>query len=981
VQIAAGEKACVVLTWDDWPVTTEDYDLYLFRDSDGSLVASSTNDQSGGMSAPEEDLCFTNTDATTETFDVVIANYDAVGSPRLDLYYLGSSSLGYSGGGGSVPAPASSPDALTVGAACWANPDPYISQDVEPYSSYGPTIDGRIKPDLVAADQVSTATYGSSNGQCNDTAGFAGTSAAAPQAAGAAALILQHQPSLGPGGLTAALESRALSDGSNNPNDGEFQNSGDGRLMLGPAAPFGAIAWGSPADVVFDGLGHAFVSTDVTDPNWSADGSRLDGNLGGTLGSVAADGSDWQALTGAPTGVAEAVWSPDGGRIAYAGSGISVFDTGTQTTSQPVADPTATDPEWSPDGSQIAYISSAGGGSDVWVANADGSNARRLTNLGDVETDGRALSWSPDGSKIAFAAGGDPSAPQNPTTGDVWVVGADGSNAHEIVANAFQPTWSPAGNRLAILALRSGNLGGSYLLDSVNPDGTDETTLYRYGWQAEAGYWPTWFSWTSASQLRDLGPPTLNGTAQIGEALATDTGDWQSASALTFSYQWYRCDSAGANCSAIPGATQESYTATTGDLGSRLRVEVDAIAGTTSLSSRSAPSAVVAAGPPAPTGMPSINGIAEAGQTLSIASPGAWSAPVSLSYQWRNCDEFGSDCYDIPGATSTSYTPTADDVGATIRLAVRAVGAGGTSYLSSPQSDVVSAPAPTLVGSPSLSGVAAVGHPLTTTDGSWNSMVPLTGYSYQWERCDSAGASCAAIAGATGSTYTLAGVDAGHTVRAIVKATNDWAWSAAADSSPSGVVVGVPAAQALPVVSGLAVVGRSLSASTGSWSWSPTRFAYQWQRCVAGGGGCVPISGATTATYSVVAADAGKELQVMVSATNLAGTGTATSAETGAAVARPAAELAPEIGGSAKVGHRLSAVKGVWSGSPTQYRYQWLRCNAKGGACRSIPRATRTSYRLAAGDLRHRIRVRVTATNAAGTASATSRPTAPVKRR
>ena len=951
VQIASGEQACVVLTWDDWPVTTEDYDLYLFRDGDGSLVGSSTNDQSGGLSAPEEDLCYTNTDATTETFDIVVANYDAVGSPRLDLYYLGSSALGYSGGGGSVPDPASSPDALTVGAACWRNPN--VQQDLEYYSSFGPTVDARTKPDLVAADHVSTATYGDATAGC--MSGFSGTSAAAPQVAGAAALVLQKQPGLDPASLTAAIEARALAALGGTTEDQKF---GNGLLTMGPPASFGAIAWTDGDDLsdIFDGTGTVFSTYGAVDPNWSADGTRLNVEwLNSNLGSIAADGTDGRAIAGSPSSAADPVWSPDGTTVAY--GGVSVYDitTGTTTALQP-----GTNPEWSPDGSQIAYISSG----DVWRMNANGDAPQQVTHLGDVQTAARALGWSPDGSQIAFEEGG-----------GIWLVNTDGSDPHQIVANGFAPVWSPDGTQIAFVG-SNGTPPDTYALDVVDANGTHETTLYRYGWE----YAPRWFSWTPVTQLRGLAPPSLSGTAQVGQALATSTGRWQSASALTFSYQWHRCDPSGANCSAIPGATQESYTATEADLGAKLLVEVDATDGTTSLSSRSAASGLVGAAPPSPTAMPSITGTAEAGKTLSIASPGTWSTSVTLSYQWRNCDEYGSNCLDIPGATSASYSPTSNDVGATIRLEVTAAGAGGTSRLSSPQSAVVSAPAPTLAAGPSVSGLAAVGHTLTTTSGTWESVVPLTGYSFQWERCNSAGAACAAIAGATASSYALTAPDAGYTLRAAVEATNSWAWSAPAESAASNLVLGLPDAQALPVVSGTPAVGKSLSASTGSWSWSPTGYAYQWERCKAAAG-CVPISGATGATYPVVAADAGNELEVVVSATNAAGTGTATSAETAAAVARPAAKLTPEIGGVSKVGRRLTAMKGLWTGPPARYRYQWLRCNGKGGGCRAIAHATRASYRLAAADVRHRIRVRVAAMNAAGIGVATSRPTARVKRR
>ena len=79
---------------------------------------------------------------------------------------------------------------MAVGALCWQ------SRQLEPYSSQGPTIDGRIKPDIVGHDSVSSATYGTFNGGCPSA--FAGTSASSPEVAGAAALVKQAYPKFGP---------------------------------------------------------------------------------------------------------------------------------------------------------------------------------------------------------------------------------------------------------------------------------------------------------------------------------------------------------------------------------------------------------------------------------------------------------------------------------------------------------------------------------------------------------------------------------------------------------------------------------------------------------------------------------------------------------------------------------------------------------------------------------------------------------------
>jgi hypothetical protein len=187
-----------------------------------------------------------------------------------------------------------------------------------------------------------------------------------------------------------------------------------------------------------------------------------------------------------------------------------------------------------------------------------------------------------------------------------------------------------------------------------------------------------------------------------------------------------------------------------------------------------------------------------------------------------------------------------------------------------------------------------------------------------------------------------------------------------------------PANSVRPVVSGTAAVGHTLATTNGTWTGSPTAYAYQWLRCAAGGIGCTSIGGATGATYVAAPADAGFELEVRVSATNAAATVAATSALTAVVVAKPSASRAPHIAGKARVGKRLTATTGTWTGPPSGYQYAWLRCNARGAHCVRIPGATTATYAARAADRAHRLRVRVTAVNVAGSGAATSSATARV---
>ncbi len=102
----------------------------------------------------------------------------------------------------------------------------------------------------------------------------------------------------------------------------------------------------------------------------------------------------------------------------------------------------------------------------------------------------------------------------------------------------------------------------------------------------------------------------------------------------------------------------------------------------------------------------------------------------------------------------------------------------------------------------------------------------------------------------------------------------------------------------------------------------------------------------------------------------------------GSATARtaPSNTKEPTISGTAIEGRTLTAQRGNWSGStPITYKYQWMRCDGNATNCAEVANATNTAYVLGAGDVGGRIRVRVTATNADGSANATSNATSVVR--
>jgi Bacterial Ig-like domain (group 3)/Invasin, domain 3 len=189
-----------------------------------------------------------------------------------------------------------------------------------------------------------------------------------------------------------------------------------------------------------------------------------------------------------------------------------------------------------------------------------------------------------------------------------------------------------------------------------------------------------------------------------------------------------------------------------------------------------------------------------------------------------------------------------------------------------------------------------------------------------------------------------------------------------------------PVNTSLPAVSGSTVLGQTLSASSGTWTGSPApSFAYQWQRCNSGGGGCGDIGGATGSSYTLVTADVSSTVRVVVTGSNSQGSVAATSNATAVVSGPPVNTSLPAVSGSTVLGQTLSASSGGWTGSPApSFAYQWQRCNSAGSGCVGIGGATGSSYLLVAADVSSTVRVVVTASSSQGSVAAASNPTAVV---
>jgi hypothetical protein len=190
-----------------------------------------------------------------------------------------------------------------------------------------------------------------------------------------------------------------------------------------------------------------------------------------------------------------------------------------------------------------------------------------------------------------------------------------------------------------------------------------------------------------------------------------------------------------------------------------------------------------------------------------------------------------------------------------------------------------------------------------------------------------------------------------------------------------------PQNTALPQISGTAKEGDTLTASNGTWSNTPTSFAYQWRRCASDGRACGDITGATNQTYAVAAADVGRTLRVVVTASNADGKDSATSAATDVVDSKsgPVNSVKPAVSGTATVGEELRVSRGTWSPTPTSFGFQWQRCTSTGTDCLNVAGAISSVYGVRTADVDHRMRALVTARTSAGRSTVASTPSSVVQ--
>ena len=345
--------------------------------------------------------------------------------------------------------------------------------------------------------------------------------------------------------------------------------------------------------------------------------------------------------------------------------------------------------------------------------------------------------------------------------------------------------------------------------------------------------------------------PVVSGSTVQGQVLSVSNGSWTGSPAPSFSYQWQRCDSGGANCVAIGAATGQTYTLAAADVGHTMVATVTGQNGSGTVPANSAASGLISASGGSGTfGVTSIGSLTDtgAGGYLDLSGPFAIGQTVTVS----KLTAYLSGGAGVSKLRGVIYADNGGTPGALIgtsnELSIAAGAAAGWADLTFPSS-------------------------LSLSAGSyWLGYWYADGVSRHYY-VSAAGAERYAPAAYSSTNPAPASFGTAST------STSNYSIYASYTNGGGG---SPPVNTVAPVVSGSTVQGQVLSVSNGSWTGSPApSFSYQWQRCDSGGANCVAIGAATGQTYTLAAADVGHTMVATVTGQNGSGTVPANSAASG----------------------------------------------------------------------------------------------------
>ena len=268
---------------------------------------------------------------------------------------------------------------------------------------------------------------------------------------------------------------------------------------------------------------------------------------------------------------------------------------------------------------------------------------------------------------------------------------------------------------------------------------------------------------------------------------------------------------------------------------------------------------------------PAISGTPLMGNTLTTTH-GAWSnTPASYTYRWLVSDDGATGWSAATGVMGTTTSYTIPDGYGGKYLRARVIAHNGSTWSDAAYSASVWVPGPpvsTVV--PAVAGTPMVGETLTATHGTWSN-APETdaGYAYEWQVSADRQVWTAALGeGGDTAEYDVDLTDDNKYLRVKVSATNEVGTEVAFSDATSLVDILAPTSSDVPQITGTVEIGSSLTASTGTWDFA-TDYAYVWESSADGSTWeTAPGTGATTSSYTIAAADAGRYLRVRVTGSN-----------------------------------------------------------------------------------------------------------------